>query len=193
MWRLSRLPAHDPAWERYFAATEDPDRRFCAAVAAALAGVESNAVRDELRRAVADRVDEPRLGRKSPPRYVVALMALADLGDEFVTRRIGEVLLHDALAPQDAVLLLKALGDAGDPAGVAILRDVLAREEDSAVPMWGCPDDLRTSFRFRIESQVIRSLHALGCRDEDERLQPYLDDPRLLVRRYARRLHAGRP
>jgi hypothetical protein len=191
MWRLSQMNPDSAKWDQFFAEEKDDQRRFCAAVAAAIAGKTSDDVRDALITVVDQHVKEPTLGRKSPPPYIVALLALNEMGDPSICKRIRDVLQRNELIPAHVVLLLKALGDSGSPEGIAVLKEFLPLKRSYEGIMWGCPDDLSTSFDFVVELRVIRSLHALGCHDEDALLNKYVDDSRLLVRRYARRLRAG--
>lgn len=191
MWRLAqRTGDRAPDWEAFLRDEPDPDRRFRGAVAAAEAGIATPAVLAELERcADALEVGKP-LGRKSPARSIVAALALADLNAPGAAGRIGAILASDIPSPTDALLLLKALADLGDPAGGAVVKRFLAANEGNAFPerLWGVSDGSPASFRYAIDIRAVRTLVALGCRDERNRLAPYLDHPQLLVRRHARRV-----
>jgi hypothetical protein len=193
MWRLSQMSATDEAWDEYFQQETDDAARFKAAVAAALAGRDTEDVLRVLDRAVDSRQREPLLGVRAPAAFVIALLALNEIESENVSERIGNVLLDAELDTPAILLLLRALGDSGDRAGVEIIKRFLDQTEESEFqyPMAGCPKDLTTSFRYSVIIRAVRSLKALGCDDEDERLTPYLDSPHLLIRRHARRVARG--
>ena len=194
MWQLSRMSgAHAPDWSGFFASESDPDRRFCGAVAAALGEELPDAARDVLVEAVHSRIDEPRLGVKSPPRYVVAALALCEAGAPGAADLAGEILQETALDPPALVLVLKALELADDPAGIPHVREFLERNEDNefSVPLWGNAASWETSMRFTVVLRASQTLLSLGCRDEAGRLDAYVGDESLLVRRYARRLMAA--
>jgi len=190
MWRLSRLGARVD-WTGVLGREQDPGARFCAAVAAALGGVASEPVTAALWDTVRQRVAEPALGTKSPARYVVALLALAELRVPGVAAAIGE-LLRPELAPSDLLLLLRALAVAGDPAGVAVVRDFLRQSEGQAFPiaLWGADAGHPTSFRDAVILRAVRTLAALGSTDERWRAEGLCDHAMLLVRRHARHVLA---
>ncbi|MBN2451888.1 MAG: FAD-dependent oxidoreductase [Lentisphaeria bacterium] len=188
MWRLS-LRGPEADWDRFFGAETDPGARFCAAVAAAVGGVCRDDVVGELRRAVAARAAEPPLGVKSPARCVVAALALAALRTDDAAAASGE-LLGEARPAPEVLLLLGALATAGRPEGIAVVRRFLAEHEDAPfpVPLWGVEAAHPASFRAFVILRALRTLAALGSADEEHRLEPYLNDASLLLRRHARRV-----
>jgi hypothetical protein len=190
MWRLSRLGAAVD-WGAFLSRESDPGARFCAAVAAALAGVGGPAVTDVLWTAVRERVAEPVLGVKSPARHLVALLALAELRTPGVATAIGEV-LRPELPPPDVVLLLRALAVTGDPQGIAVVREFLRTSEGLtfAVALWGADAAHPTSFRDTVILRAVRTLAALGSTEGRALVEALRDSPRLLVRRHARRVLA---
>ena len=193
MWRLSRMRGPDaPDWSAFFASESDMNRRFCGAVAAALGDGLPDAARDVLVEAVRSRLDEPPLGVKSPPRYVVAALALCEAGAAGAADLAGELLSEASLDPPALVLVLKALELAGDPKGVPYVREFLQRNEenDFSIPLWGNAASWETSMRFTVVLRASQTLLRLGCRDEAGRLEAYTGDESLLVRRHARRLLA---
>lgn len=191
MWRLAqRTGAAAPDWEAVLTAEEDPNRRFREAVAAAEAGIATPAVVAELQRSAdALEVGTP-LGTKSGARCIVAVLALADLGIPGTAERIGAILRSNVPNPTDALLLLKALAIAGEPAGIGIVKQFLAAsaEKPFLMSLWGVSDGCPSSFRYAIEIRAVRTLITLGCNDELGRLQAYVKDPLLLIRRHARRV-----
>lgn len=191
MWRLSlRTGTAAPDWEAFLNGETDPERKFRGAVAAAEAGIGTPAVLAELGRS-ADALEKGNpLGRKSPARCIVAALALADLRVPGTAVRIGAILDSDIPSPTDALLLLKALAELGDPAGVGVVKRFLAASEGKPFleRLWGVSDGCPTSFRYAVDIRAVRTLVALGCRDELSRLDPYLADPLLLIRRHARRV-----
>jgi flavin-dependent dehydrogenase len=193
MWRLAqRTGSEAPDWEAFLSNETDADRRFRGAVAAAEAGISTPAVLAELGRSADSLETGAPLGRKSPARCIVAALALADIGAPGTAARIGAILESDIPVPTDALLLLKALAYLGDPAGVGVVKRFLAASEGKPFleRLWGVSDGCPTSFRYAVEIRAVRTLIALGCRDELSRLDPYLSDPLLLIRRHARRVLA---
>ncbi len=190
MWRLSRLRPDARRWEAFFAGQEDPEVRFAGAVAAALGGRGTEAVRSILARALAERWDEPRLGVKSPSRFVVAALALAELRTEGIAQTLARLLEEENLPPPDALLLLRSLGTVGDPAGVEPVKRFLytLADRECSTRLWGVSSGIPESFRFALEIRAVRTLGRLGCSEENERLRPYLRHSNLLIRRHARRV-----
>lgn len=188
--RLSGMPADDPAWADYLADEDDPERRFCAAVAAALAGRQDDTVKTELREAVTSRATEPQWGHRTPPACVIALLALAEIEAGEVSRHVEGILAENELTPPTLLAVLRAPADAKTPDAVPALREFLRRSEenDFLFPMKASPDDVKISWKFAVVLRTVKTLQVLGCRDEDWRIEPYLDSPHLLVRRYARSL-----
>ena len=90
------------------------------------------------------------------------------------------------------MLLLKALGLAGDPTGVPVLREFLATldERPLRTPLWGCPPAWGVSFRAAVELRAVQTSIELGDGSEACRLSAYVNSAELLVRRYARALSA---
>jgi hypothetical protein len=191
MWRLAqRQGGEAPDWEAVVSSEEDADRRFRSAVAAAEAGIDTPAVVAELRRCASEKeVGEP-LGVKSPARCIVAALGLADLRIPGTAELIGGILQSDVPSPTDCLLLLKALEIAGEPAGVEVVKQFLAATEGEPflMSLWGVSDGCPSSFRYAIEIRAVRTLLSLGCTDEAGRLEAYVNDPVLLVRRHARRV-----
>jgi hypothetical protein len=144
----------------------------------------------ELRRCASEKeVGEP-LGVKSPARCIVAALGLADLRIPGTAELIGGILQSDVPSPTDCLLLLKALEIAGEPAGVEVVKQFLAATEGEPflMSLWGVSDGCPSSFRYAIEIRAVRTLLSLGCTDEAGRLEAYVNDPVLLVRRHARRV-----
>lgn len=190
MWRLSRQAA-TVDWAGFLDREQDPGARFCGAVAAALGGVRVSPVLRELWDVFRRRVAEPPLGVKSPPRYVVALLALAELRAPGVARAIGEVLRPGIPAPE-ALLLLRALAVAGEPDGIEVVRAFLrdCAAEDFPTPLWGSDPAHTTPFRDVVFLRAARTLAALGAPDERPRVEALCSHPMLLMRRHARRVLA---
>lgn len=191
MWRLSRLAQdQQPDWNAFFAAEADPDKRFRAAVAAVLGGTRNADARETLQMAIRARLAEPALGFRSPPRYVVAALALAESHEPGIADRLGEILLEWQQRKLDAptlLLLLQAIGKLGDPRGVETVKAFLKQSEAEDFPcaLSGNPPSRTVPFRFALVLRSVRTLLELGCRDQCERLTPYLNDGNLLIRRYA--------
>ncbi|MBS3762031.1 MAG: FAD-dependent oxidoreductase [Planctomycetes bacterium] len=193
MMRLSEMNPEDPAWTEYFESVDDAEKRFCAAVAGALAGRDQEDVRDALEYMLESRAVEPQLGRRTPPAFVVALLALTELGVDGIAGRVDGILCEEEVNVPTILLLLRALADAGDAEGVPVIRNFLERTEDDTFQhsMSGCPGDLTRSYRFAVVLRAVRSLKILGCDEEDRRLERYLKSPHLLICRHARRVAAS--
>lgn len=188
MWRLSLMgPAVD--WPGFFARETEPGARFCGAVAAALGGVRSQVVVDTLQDTLRQRIAEPVLGIKSPARYLVAALVLAELQAPGSADAIG-TLLSPTLPPPELLLLLRALGQAGQPEGIAVIRRFLQETEGNpfAIALWGADPAHPTSFRDAVIIRAVRSLGMLGVTDEASRLEALREHPMLLMRRLARRV-----
>lgn len=213
MWRLGACRGSDgDFWPQFFADCP-PAARFPGAVAAALGGHDLPEVRDILQDVFTRRVSAPAFGRKAPPPYLVAALALAKLPtapnaanlcalleewSPLVHPSAGgpEALAPGAMTPAELLALFKALAGATDrDAAIKGIRAFLAKwpKEPFAMPLWGVrwqqPWD---SFRFAIELRAARTLVELGDKDVLPLLKPYLKDGSLLVRRYARKILAER-
>ena len=190
MWRLSRLGT-SVDWAAYFARETAADPRFCAAIAAALGNAASPTVLEVLWETVRLRVSDPVLGIKSPPRYLVAALALAELQAPGAAAAIGGI-LTPATPPADILLLLRALARTGDPHAVEVIRTFLRSSENVpfAIPLWGADPAHPTSFRDAIVIRAVRSLALLGSTAERDRLEAWRQHPQLLMRRHARRVLA---
>jgi flavin-dependent dehydrogenase len=190
MWRLSRLGA-SVDWDGFFARETAAGARFCAAIAAAMGKAAGPAALDVLWETVRNRVTEPGLGIKSPPRCFVAALALAELQAPGAADAIGALLTPKA-PPPDLLLLLRALARTADPKAVGIIQNFLQESENELfpIPLWGADPAHPTSFRAAIVIRAVRSLAELGAAPEPERLEALRDHPLLLMRRHARRVLA---
>jgi ribulose 1,5-bisphosphate synthetase/thiazole synthase len=192
MWRLTTQDSiPDEVWARFFETETDPDARFAGAVAAALCGCALPSVVSLLSDCVTGRTDEPRLGVKSPPRYVVACLALVELKTAGIAETVGELLCEGSLQAPDLLLLLRALAHTSDPeAARRVVHEFLdvTAEETFAIPLWGVSGGSPTSFRPAIDLRAVRTLCELGEEPDAGRLGAYLDHEMLLVRRYARKI-----
>jgi hypothetical protein len=193
MWRLIQGGAgKTPEWSQFFGTEMKPHVHLSGAVAAALSGAPSEPARAVLRQALRERWTEPRLGVKSPPLCVVAALTLAEVRDASAVEPTG-ALLREPFDPPSLALVLKALEKLGDARGIEPIRAFLKQKEGESFgfPLWGCEPAWQTPFRFTVDLCALRALHALGCREEDARLEPYLQHPNLLIRRAARQVAGG--
>mgnify|MGYP001161546817 FL=1 len=211
MWRLGACRGNDGAFWSQFLADCPPAARFPAAVAAALGGHDLPEVRNILQDVITRRVTAPAFGRKAPPPYLTAALALAELPSAPAAANLCALLdewtplVHPSaggsaslvagtMTSADVLALLKALASVSDrDAAVTGIRTFLAKwpEEPFAMPLWGVqwhqPWD---SFRFAIDLRAARTLLKLGDSDVMPLLRPYLNDDSLLIRRYAREILA---
>jgi hypothetical protein len=186
MWRLSRLGT-SVDWAAFLARQTDPGTRFCAAIAAAMGNAAGQAVLDVLWETVRQRVAEPGLGTKSPPRYLVAVLALAELQAPGSAAAIGGM-LNVTTPPPDLVLLLRALARTGEAQAIEIIQRFLreSAEQPFTTPLWGADPAHPTPFREAIVIRAVRSLVLLGSTHECARLEAWRHHPLLLTRRHAR-------
>ena len=190
MWRLTQLSADKaPDWDALIAAEPKPERRFVAAVTAAVRGTGTTAVRGVLEQAITERWNDPKLGVKSPARCIVAVLALAEIAPDAALPRLGE-LLQGEINPLDAMMLFRAIGDIRSPQGAEFIRDYLKRHagDEMGVPLWGAGPGYPASLRFLVELCAARILNLLGAPDGRELARKYAHDANLLTRRHARRL-----
>ena len=188
MWRLS-LVGQAVDWTGFFARETEPGTRFCGAVAAALGGCALPVVIEVLQETLRQRVAEPVLGIKSPARYLVAALILAERQAPGIAEAIG-ALITPTTPPPDLLLLLRALGQARQPEGIAVIRRFLQETEGQsfAIALWGADPAHPTSFRDALIIRAVRSLGMLGVTDEAGRLEALCQHPSLLMRRLARRV-----
>ncbi len=198
MWRLSKLKgAAGDFWPDFFK-TAAGQTRFAGAVAAALGGHDLPAVRECLSEVLTARTAEPRLGIKAAAPFVVAALALTEIKGADAATDLAALLAEwkpdSAMAPSDLLLLLKALGQTGNrEVAIPAIRAFLTQwpDEPFAILLWGVrPGQPTTPIRHAVVIRAARSLIELGDRDAAQLVLPYLHDPRLIVRRLARRVFA---
>jgi ribulose 1,5-bisphosphate synthetase/thiazole synthase len=183
MWRLSRLPENArPDWHAFAKSETDRMKLFCAAVAAAMQGVElPPAFIRVLEQTVDNRVDGPRLGNRSSALCVVASLALAYAKTPGSVRRVAS-LLEEAprlkfLSPPDIALLYHALGSLGGEDAVLAIRKHLSTTKP--------PESIDD---YQLQFAAVRELQRMGCMDESQRLKPLLSSDNFMVRKAAMRL-----
>ena len=192
MWRLSTKTGTEGAfWTAFFEQETDDDARFAGAVAAAMGGHDLEPVRKVLLDTVEHRIDGPRLGTKSPPRTVVACLALSALDVPGLSRTVGDLLGEQTLEAPDLLLLLRSLAESSDSA--AATREINAfldatQGNHFTIPLWGVAAGSPTSFRPAIELRAAKTLARLGGKADGLQLEPYMVHDMLLIRRQARRI-----
>ncbi len=193
MWRLSQKRENDkPDWEGFLKTEPDAKRKFCAAIASIMRGdVPAEAVQ-VLEAAIKERADKPELGIKSPARYIVAALALAEAKVPGTEDRIEEILRNQELAGVDVMMLYRALGCIGGARAIRIIREHLGRKMTYESSLWGQAPQFKTSLNFLVDLCAVRELQKMGCFEESPRLGAYCNSSSLLVRRCARRLAAAK-
>ena len=197
MWRLSKMKGAAGAFWPDFFQTATGQARFAGAVAAALGGHDLPAVRQSLTEVLAARTAEPRLGIKAAAPFVVAALALTEIKGPDAAVDLAALLAEwkpgSVMVPSDLLLLLKALGQTGNrQVAIPAIRAFLAQwpNEPFAILIWGVrPGQPTTSIRHAVIIRAARSLIELGDLSATALVLPYLQDPRLIVRRLARKVY----
>ncbi len=193
MWRLAQKLENDkPDWDGYFKTQTDAKKKFAAAVAAIMRGDVLPEAVQVLEAAIKERVDEPKLGIKSPARYIVAALALASVKSPGIENRIEELLKDSSLSGLDVMLLYRGLGCIGGTKAIQVIRDNFGRGNSYENSLWGQAPQFKTPVTFIVELCAVRELQAMGCFEESSRLGNYRNSSSVLVRRYARRLAAAK-
>ncbi len=168
--------------------SSDPHTRFRASAALAWHGLDAGV--PELLKCIEERGKEETEGRRNVPSWQAAIPFLGMAKSrEAVPALTG--ILKDKSAGIDALIgAVRALGRIGDESAVPALREFLKREDVPTVRVmndgWGTTDD----WKWQIDLASAEALSKLGAPDEETRqiIEPYLDDNRAYVRRYADKL-----
>lgn len=193
MWRLAQKRDNDkPDWDGYFKTENDAKKKFSASVAAIMRGDVLPEAVQTLEAAIKERVDEPKLGIKSPARYIVAALSLAAVKSPGIENRMEEILKDPSLSGLDAMLLYRGLGCVGGAKAIQIIRDHLGRKNSYENSLWGQASQFKNPLNFMVELCAVRELQGMGCFEESLRIGAYRDSSSLLIRRYARRLAAAK-
>jgi len=168
--------------------SDDPHTRFRASAALAWHGLDAGV--PELLKCVVERREEETEGQRAVPFWQAAVTFLGMAKDKEAVPALIEV-LQDEEAGLDALIgAVRSLGRIGDKSAIPALRDLLKREdlptERTMNAGWGTVEDAK----WQMELAVAEALSKLGARDEQVRqiIEPYLNDARAYVRRYADKL-----
>ena len=123
------------------------------------------------------------------PRWVSALVCLRYLADPRLNDVIAGTLETELDYPGHWLHALKALGRAGDPKAVPLIRDFLqsVRQKNR---YWDERSIPSSGAGWRIELVAAEALIQLGDDQAADLARRYADDARLPVRRYARQILA---
>jgi hypothetical protein len=170
---------------------QDPYARFEASVALAAREVEEgvSALLDHVER----RTDLVPEGIRTVPLWQAAIPFLGIAGDSQPVPALIAV-LHDEEAPLDALIAtLRSLGRIGDAGAVPAIRTFLQRTDLPTERVFRSPPDVDAAtedVRWQLELVAAEALARLGVSLDEVRAlaQPYLDQERAYVRRYANRV-----
>lgn len=179
MWRLIRkCPKQKIDWNAYVQQQADVNKRFCAAIVAAYRGESHPELTKVLEQSLDTRENEPLLGERSRPRYIVAALALAEAKSPGTSARLQTLLEDESLPATDVLFIYIALSKWGGSEAVSILRGHLKKMDART----NVPD------RDKLELAAVRELQSLGCYDESHRAKSRTGLAYFLLRKLAVRL-----
>jgi HEAT repeat protein len=169
----------------------DPNVRFEAGVALASRGIDEGV--EVLLENVEGRVGLVPDGIRTVPLWEAAIPFLGIAGDAKALPALIAV-LEDAETPLDGlVAAVRSLGRIGDAGAVPALEALLGRDDLPTERAFRAPDNVNAAVedaRWQLELAAAEALGRLGAPAGTVRahVQPYLDDARAYVRRYANRV-----
>lgn len=172
--------------------SNDPEVRFKGAVALAWHGVNEGV--EELLRCVEERCEEKPKGNKTVPLWMAAIPFLGISGDKRAVPALIDVLKGKDVPLDALIAAVRALGRIGDRSAMPHLRELLERQDlpvkRALQVSTGGVSPVFEDARWQIDLAVAEALSELGASGEEIRriAEPYLDDPRAYVRRYAKEI-----
>jgi flavin-dependent dehydrogenase len=169
----------------------DPTVRFEASVALASRGVDEGV--SVLLENVEGRADLVPDGIRTVPLWQAAIPFLGIAGDPRAVPALIAV-LEDVETPLDGLIAaVRSLGRIGDAGAIPALEELLARDDLPVERAFRAPADVNAAVedaRWQLELAAAEALGRLGAPAGAVRahVQPYLDDDRAYVRRYAGRV-----
>ena len=168
--------------------SDNPHVRFRASAALAWHGFDDGI--PELLQCVEERNEEETEGRRNVPFWQASITFLGIAKDKrAVPALIG--VLEDENAGLDALIgAVRSLGRIGDESVIPALRNFLQRENLPTERIMNSGMKTVEDAKWQIELTVAESLSQLGAAQDEVRkiIEPYLNDPRAYVRRYAKKL-----
>ncbi len=126
-------------------------------------------------------------GQFVQPRWIGALVCLIDMATPELAEQFMAVLAVERGTPSHLLYALKGLGRAGNRDAVPAIHAFLKRLRADET-LWGPTANPITSPGWKLELIAAEALIALDDEEGIAIARRYADDPRLLVRRYARKL-----
>jgi len=168
--------------------SDNPHLRFRASAALAWHGFDDGV--PELLNCVVERREEETEGRRNVPFWQAAITFLGIAKDKkAVPALIG--VLEDEEAGLDALIgAVRSLGRIGDESAISALRNFLKRENLPTQRVMNSGMRTVEDAKWQVELTVAEALSQLGASVDEVRqiIEPYLNDPRAYVKRYAKKL-----
>jgi hypothetical protein len=168
--------------------SDNTHTRFRASAALAWHGLNDGV--PELLKCVKERREEETEGRRNIPLWQAAITFLGIAEDKRAVPALTEV-LEDEAAGLDALIgAVRSLGRIGDESAISALRDFLKRENLPTVRIMNSGMRTVEDAKWQLEIAVAEALSQLGAPQNEVRqiIEPYLNDQRAYVRRYAKKL-----
>ena len=168
--------------------SDDPHTRFRASAALAWHGLDAGV--PELLKCVEERREEETGERRAVPFWQAAITFLGMAKDKKAVPALVGVLKDEAAGLDALIGAVRSLGRLGDESAIPDLRNLLKREnlptERIMNSGWGTVENAK----WQMELAVAEALSKLGAPAEEVRqiIEPYLNDARAYVRRYASKL-----
>ena len=169
--------------------SDDPHIRFRASAALAWHGFDAGV--PELLKCVVERRKDEFEGNRTVPLWQSAITFLGMAKDKKAVPALIEI-LQDEEASLDALIgTVRSLGRVGDESAIPALRNFLKRENIPTERVMNSGMKTVEDAKWQIELAVAEALSKLGAPNEEVRhiIEPYLNDSRAYVRRYANKLH----
>ena len=168
--------------------SDNPHLRFRASAALAWHGFDDGV--PELLNCVVERREEETEGRRNVPLWQAAITFLGIAKDKkAVPTLIG--VLEDEAAGLDALIgAVRSLGRIGDESAIPALRNFLKRENLPTQRVMNSGMRTVEDAKWQVELTVAEALSQLNAPVNEVRqiIEPYLNDQRAYVRRYAKKL-----
>ena len=187
VWPLCRYGEDAIPALRNALASDKPDTRFWASVGLAMLNQpeSASALIERVRARENDRTDSLRIA----PTWYGAMVLLGRLGDRNAVPAISDVLQDSSVELDALIAAVRALGRIGDPAGIAAVEKLMERGDLpvtrtlSSGPVNRVVEDAR----WQIDLAAAEALARMGTARPDL-VEPYVEDERAYVRRYANRI-----
>lgn len=168
---------------------ENEETRYWASVA--LAVMQRTEAVPALVERVRARHDDTPKDIKAAPTWRPAIVLLGRIGDSTATPALVDTLNDPSVDIDALIAVVRALGRIGDTQASPAIEELLSRDDLPSTRVLqkstNASDDVVEDARWQLELAAAESLARLGS-PRMQIVQPYLDDPRAYVRRYARKV-----